>query len=108
MTNTFRNLKAGQDLTCGYRGHSWDCTFLGFSDAIDKHSDDVAFSCWKDLAAAKGFKNFKDLDDAVKPNDYGVTHYAVFRDTNGMVWSAYRFNGYWAVGSSADRLRLND
>jgi len=36
---------------------------------------------------------------------YGV--YAFFRNLEtGHTWRAYRFNGFWAVGTSADRLKI--
>jgi len=108
MTNSMNNLKKGQKLTCGYRRASWSCTFLGFTDNTTAHSDVAVFDDWKALKTAKGFKSFKDLDADKDGRPYGYDHRAVFMDDDGMVWSSYRYGGFWAVGSSADRLRLND
>lgn len=42
----------------------------------------------------------------VKLEGKGDDARATFRDVSGMEWQAYRFNGRWAYGSSANRLQV--
>jgi hypothetical protein len=104
---TYRNLSCGDVvlLRCNLDCHK--VRFLGFSDWDDKHSDVPLFANWNELSDAKGLKNFKALDAASESREYGRSVYAIFVDLDeGFVFSAYRFNGFWAVGSSADRAGL--
>ncbi len=108
---TFRNMRPGQRIAV--EGVREPQVFLGFSDTDKQYgSGGVAFAGWDDLAAARGFKNAADLDGAntlaVSERGYGYGHYAIFRDAgDDTTWTAYRYNGAWVYGSSADRLPLN-
>lgn len=104
MAASLRNLKAGSKVRIDGHEH----VFLGFSNNRSKYgAEGVAFVDWADLAAAKGFGSFKDLDAEDEGREYGYSHYAVFREVaDNFVWSAYRFNGRWVLGSSADALKL--
>jgi hypothetical protein len=47
------------------------------------------------------------MDEKLAGADYGYGVYAFFRNLQtGHTWRAYRFNGFWAVGTSADRLKI--
>jgi hypothetical protein len=86
---TMANVKPGDALILTYNGGFYPIeqltTFIGFSD-IGSDLDGKAPS---DLRAKRG--------DAA---------YAVFQDPDGMVWSAYRFDGRWALGSGAIRFSI--
>jgi len=87
---TMANIKPGDVLILTYHAPSypiepWTTTFLGFSDIGSEDAGGVP----SDLRAKRG--------DAT---------YAVFEDSDGMLWSAYRFNGRWVLGSSAGAIRF--
>lgn len=106
---TFRNIRPGDRVRVDGSGPH---VFLGFSDPHYAHGDGgVRYAGWKDLAAARGYRSAKDLDEdnerQVQRLGYGHGIYAIFRDVNdGFVWSCYRFAGRWVYGSSCDPARL--
>ena len=83
-------IKPGQTVQAGYRKSMTASRFLGvFSD----------FN-----ATGMGFSSLAELKSNVADQD---CWYACFQDcVDGDQWAAYRFNGRWVVGSSADQLKL--
>lgn len=121
MMKSLRNLNAGDSvMVVAYRGNreldSHSAVFLGFSDDAEKYGEPgPAFANFAALRAAKGYASFKHLDDVQSGLDaagraYGYGIYAWFQETapDGKVhrYAAYRFDGRWAIGSSADRFSV--
>ena len=87
---TIANIKNGDILNVGYRGHLDRNQFLGFYT-------DGSFT-------GAGYATLSELRSNVADQD---TYYAKFLSLDGdYTWGAYRWNGRWRVGSSADMLQL--
>jgi len=101
-----RTLKRGDTVTLQEDGSAH--IFNGFTGNSGQYgSDGPVYPDWKSLAEARGLRTFADLDKLDAPAGYGFTHYAEFQDIReGYIWHAYRFNGRWVLGSSADPLRI--
>lgn len=86
---TIATIKPGTTVKTGYRNRNWSpSTFLGFGTDNETAS----------------FPSLAQLRSNVADED---AHRALFRDEEGdFIWAAYRYNGRWVVGSSADRLQL--
>jgi hypothetical protein len=87
---TTATIKRGDVVQAGYKKWLTANRFLGF------YTDH--------LGTGLGFSNLGELKSNVADDD---CWYALFQDcADGDEWAAYRFNGRWVVGSSADALKL--
>lgn len=117
MKASLKTLKAGDQIkmTAVHMGRAseFDAVFLGFSDDQQKYGEPgPAFASFEALKKAKGYASFSAMDRAQEEanREYGYGIYAWFQeaDADGRVhtFSAYRYEGRWAIGSSADRISL--
>ena len=108
MPKTLRNAKSGDVAQVGYRDHLEPHEFLGFSDWHGQYGESgPVFATAADLFSAMGVSSFRGMDEKLAGEEYGYGVYAFFRNVEtGHTWRAYRFNGFWAVGTSADRLKI--
>lgn len=109
---TLRTLKAGDQVSMSTRRmRPIDCIFLGFSDDREKYGEPgPAFASFAALQKAKGYASFAAMDAAQEGKEYGFGIYAWFQeaDADGKIttFTAYRYEGGWAVGSGAERISL--
>ena len=93
---TAATIRPGTICQAGYRCYLDQNVFVGFTS--DRHG-------WSNnLADFTFYSTYRELKNNVA--DPGA-HFATFVSTeDGGVWQAYRHNGRWCVGSSADALKL--
>ena len=91
MSNpTIRTIKRGDVVQAGYKQWLTTNRFLGFY--TDHHGSGLGFSSLAELKSNVADDN---------------CWFAIFQDCgDGDEWAAYRANGRWRVGSSADTLKM--
>ena len=107
------DLKAGDIVFCGYRGHADVCKFLGFSDDSKTYGDGgVKFKTLREVFSHYKIKSIPELqaynDKVGKEKGYGYGVYMLFDEMGerNVEFTAYLFKGRWSLGSSADRMNL--
>ena len=110
---TFRTITCGDLVTLDGRR----CRFLGFTGWTSAERGSAPlYANWDEAAEGLGVSSFKELDElsqkrrVLPRREHSV--YAKFVCIDGRVirrfdFGVYRYNGYWALGSSAERATLN-
>jgi hypothetical protein len=97
---TMATIQPGQQVMAGYRRHSDLNEFVGFT------ADRIPMFTKPDtLDSITLYDTYRALKSNVADSSI---HQAVFRDAeDGSLWAAYRYQGRWVVGSSADAIKLS-
>lgn len=99
-------LKPGDKIIIKYGRTSFAAEFKGFTDGSEKYSEKVVFKTHAELLKHYGVKSIKELEANFdqKGDNYGKHPYMIVKEIeNGSIISLYPYNGFWAVGSSANR-----
>lgn len=96
---TMATIEPGQRVMAGYRRFADLNEFVGFT------ADRVPMFTKPDtLASLTLYDTYRALKSNVADESI---HQAVFREVeDGSLWAAYRYQGRWVVGSSADAIKL--
>ena len=77
-------------------------TFMGFKVGGCVYGD------LKSLKASFSVKNLRDLESGVNRFDVGSVTAEFYNEDGGYFWAAYLWNGAFRVGTSADRLFIDN
>ena len=77
-------------------------TFTGFK------VDNVHYHNLKTLKACFDVKNLRDLEGEAEFNDLGSVTAEFYNENEGYPWAAYLWGGAFRVGTSADRLFIDN